>query len=97
MECPYEKGFFVNASKFEKHLKNCPKLVNKQREEKNEWFSKDINKMDENIQEAHIDEVQNLHEVPDEQIDRIIKTLIDLYLRIFEEKDQLFFIESSPK
>jgi hypothetical protein len=65
IECPYEKGFFVNVSKFEKHLKNCPKLVNKQREEKNEWFSKDINKKDENIQEAHIDEVQNLHEVPD--------------------------------
>lgn len=31
VECPYEKGFFVSAKKFEKHLKTCPKLVSKQK------------------------------------------------------------------
>ena len=44
VECPHEKGFFISAAKLEKHLKSCPKLMNKQKEEKSQWFSKDINK-----------------------------------------------------
>jgi hypothetical protein len=44
IECPYEKGFFVSAKKFEKHLKNCPKVVTKNKEKTSHWYSKDINK-----------------------------------------------------
>lgn len=48
VECPYEKGFFIAEKKLEKHLKNCPKILNKQKEEMSQWFSKDINKGEEN-------------------------------------------------
>ena len=47
VECPYEKGCFIAAKKLEKHLKNCPKVMNRKKEEESGWFSKDINKAEE--------------------------------------------------
>ena len=44
VECPYEKGFFISAKKLDKHMQNCPKFLNKKKEENSNWFSKDINK-----------------------------------------------------
>ena len=48
VECPYEKGFFISAKKLDKHMQNCPKFLNKKKEENSNWFSKDINKTQEN-------------------------------------------------
>lgn len=31
IECPFEKGMYIDSNKYESHLQNCPKVKNKRK------------------------------------------------------------------
>lgn len=64
------------------------------KEQSSQWFSKDINKIDE-VEQRHDIDVITLSAVENEVVDKIVKQIINLYLKTFEEQERLHFIESS--
>ena len=96
VECPYEKGIFIAAKKMEKHLLNCPKVVNRKKEEENAWFSKDINTTDPQLKPDTC-EMPNLSQVPDQLMSRLVSKIVEMYTKELEQKDWVHFVGSMAK
>ena len=45
MLCPFEKDTYINISNYEAHLKICPKFKEQLKQENSQWFTKNINQV----------------------------------------------------